>query len=234
MPNGRISARSFGRSLIRSDRFIPHPQTCKDVRRHVQRVRHPWRDRSITLRSGEPALGQRRIVVAMDQVMNDTRVIWVLFPKLFEDGGCLELFRQARVVRCRVAYSQDRETVERLGFEIVRILVAELTHRVFVSHDAVARSDWAMTRLSNSTSVRTIRRIVISVECRDESSLSIGSSVHRPCFFNGRLARTHLVRSRWCPNRMPPRHGDSPLRHGAFGIALGHRCENASRLFVEK
>ena len=204
------------------------------MRRHVERVRHPWRNRSITLRGAEPALSQCRIIVAMDQVMNDTRMIWVLFPKLFEDDGCLELFRQARVVRCRVAYSQDRETVERLGFEIVRILVAELTHRVFVSHDAVARSDWAMTRLSNRTSVRTIRRIVIKIECRDESSFSIGSSVHGHCFFNGCLARTHLVKSGWCPNRMPPRHGNSPLSHGAFGIALGHRCENAPGLFVEK
>src|SRR5205085_8319607 len=110
------------RSSIRSDRFIPHPQTCEDVRRHVQRVRHPWRNRSITLRGGESALGQRRIVVAVDQVMNETRMIWVLFPKLFEDGGCLEVFRQARVVKCGVAYSQDHETVECLGSEVIRIL----------------------------------------------------------------------------------------------------------------
>jgi hypothetical protein len=33
---------------------------------------------------------------------------------------------------------------------------------------------------------------------------------------------------------MPPRHRDSPLRHRAFGIALGHRSKNAPRFFVEK
>ena len=33
---------------------------------------------------------------------------------------------------------------------------------------------------------------------------------------------------------MPPRHGDSPLGHRAFRIALGHRSKNAPRLFVEE
>src|SRR5215468_3037111 len=33
---------------------------------------------------------------------------------------------------------------------------------------------------------------------------------------------------------MPPRHGDSPLGHCAFGVAFGYRSENAPRLFVEK
>src|SRR5262245_49250007 len=149
MAHGYVGARSIGRSSIRSDRFIPHPQTREDVRRHVQRVRYPWRDRGITLRGGQSALGKCRIIVAMDQVMNDARMIWVLFPKLFEDGGCLELFRQARVIRCGIADSKDRESVQGLGFEIVRILVAQLMHRSFVSNDPVARADWTMTRLSN-------------------------------------------------------------------------------------
>ena len=33
---------------------------------------------------------------------------------------------------------------------------------------------------------------------------------------------------------MPPCHRNSPLRHRAFRVALGHRSKNASRLFVEK
>ena len=33
---------------------------------------------------------------------------------------------------------------------------------------------------------------------------------------------------------MPPRHRDSPLRHGAFRILLSDVSENAARLFVKK
>ena len=33
---------------------------------------------------------------------------------------------------------------------------------------------------------------------------------------------------------MPPCHGDSPLRHRAFRVALGYGSKNASRLFIEK
>src|SRR5437870_2636026 len=33
---------------------------------------------------------------------------------------------------------------------------------------------------------------------------------------------------------MPPRHGDSPLRHRALRIAFGDGGKNASRFFIEK
>src|SRR6266481_10104869 len=98
MAHSRVSARSFGRSLIRSDRFVPHAQTREDVRWHVLGVRHPLRDGSITLSGGQSALGERRVIVAMDQIMNDAGMICVLFPQLFQNGGCLELLRQTRVV----------------------------------------------------------------------------------------------------------------------------------------
>src|SRR5581483_3873159 len=120
-----------------------------------QRMRHPWSDGGVSLRGGQSALSERRIIIAMDQVVNDTRMIGVVFPKFFEDGGCLELFRQACVVGRRVAYRQNRESVERLGFEIVRILVAKLMHRFFVGNDTVARSDRTMTRLPNRACART-------------------------------------------------------------------------------
>src|SRR5439155_9666146 len=125
-------------------------------------------------------------------------------------------------------------SVEGLGFEIVRILVAGLAHRSFVGNHPIARSDWPMTRLSNRTRCRTVRRIVIDVERRNEPSLAVCPGIHRHCFFNGSFARAHFLRSGWRPNRMPPRHGDSPLSHRTFRVLLGHRRENTSRLFVEE
>src|SRR5258707_10795821 len=60
------------------------------------------------------------------------------------------------------------------------------------------------------------------------------AGVERHRLFNGSFTRTHFIRGRRRPDRMPPGHGDSPLRHRAFRIALRHRSKNASRLFVEK
>src|SRR5207249_11297050 len=197
--------------------------TREDVRRHVQSMRNPWRDGIITSCCSQSALGEHRIVVTMDQVMNDAGMICVLFPQFFEDGGCLELLRQTGVIGCRVTDSQDRERVKGLHLEIVRILVAQLVHRFFVSDHTVAWSDWSVTRLSNRAWARTVWRIIINIERGNESPLSVRYALHRHCFFNGRLARAHLVRSGGCPNGVPPRHGDSPLSHRAFGVALSHR-----------
>src|SRR5262249_18315070 len=232
--HGCVSARSFSRSSIRSNGFIPHPQTRENVRWHVQRVRYPGRDGSVPLCRSESALGERRIIVTMDQVMNDPGMVWVFFPQLFQDRTCLKLFRQACVVRRGVTGSQDCERVEGLEFKIVRILVAELMHCFFVSNDTVAWSDWSVTRLSDGACARTVRRIVINIERRDEAFLAVRSGVHRHCFFNSSFASAHLIGSRWCPNRMPPCHGDSPRSHRALGVAFSYRSENAPRLFVEK
>src|SRR6266516_2759100 len=104
----------------------------------MQRVRHPWRDGSITSGRGQSAFGERRIIVAMDQVMNDAGMVRILFPQLFKNGGCLELFRQTRVTGRSITDGQDRECVKSLRFEIVRMLVAQLAHRFFVRDPTVA------------------------------------------------------------------------------------------------
>src|SRR5439155_487279 len=74
----------------------------------------------------------------------------------------------------------------------------------------------------------------ISVQRSNESALAIRAGVHRHRLLNGCFACAHFVRSGRRPDWMPPRHGDSPLRHRAFRVALGHRSKNASSLFVEK
>ena len=77
----------------------------------------------------------------MDQVVNDARMVRILFPQLLKNGSCLELFRQARVIGRGITDTQDREGVESLDLEIVRILVAQLMHRFIVSDHTVARAD---------------------------------------------------------------------------------------------
>ena len=161
-------------------------------------------------------------------------MVRVLFPEFFQNAGSLELFRQARVIRRGITDTQHRESVKGLHFKIVRIRVAELAHRFFVGHYPVARSDWTVARLSNRRCGRTVRGVVIDIERRDESALAIRADVHRHRLFNGCFACAHFVRSGRRPDWMPPRHGDSPLRHRAFRIAFGDGGKDTSRLFVEK
>src|SRR6266581_1454741 len=67
---------------------------------------------------------------------------------------------------------------EDLGFEVVRMFVAELAHRFFVSDHPIARSDRPMTRLPDRTCTRTFWGIVVNIERCDESSLAIRAGVH--------------------------------------------------------
>src|SRR4029453_19122230 len=98
---------------------------------------HPRRDGIIALCRSESALGKGRIVVAMNQVVNDAGMICVLFPQLFEDGCRLELLRQTCVSGRGVTYTQHSERVEGLDLEIVRILIAKLMNGVFVRNHTI-------------------------------------------------------------------------------------------------
>ena len=57
----------------------------------MQRVRHPRRDGIICLGCGQAALSELRIIVGMDQVMNDPGMVSILFPELFQDACRLKL-----------------------------------------------------------------------------------------------------------------------------------------------
>ena len=88
----RLARRPFGYNratpspqLIRVDRFLPHPEAGEDVRRHVQRMRHIGRDLGVTNRRIEPGLGKLRRVVAVDQVVHDTRMVRLFLPDLVQD-----------------------------------------------------------------------------------------------------------------------------------------------------
>ncbi len=89
---------------VRGDRFLPHPEPRVDVRRHVQRVRHPGRDFAVALRRLQPARSERRVVVGVDDVMRDARMIRVLFEERLENGGGLKLIGEGEIgrgARCR-------------------------------------------------------------------------------------------------------------------------------------
>ena len=161
-------------------------------------------------------------------------MLGIFLPQLFQNSSRLELVRQRRVGRRRVANRQNRQGVKGLRFNIVRIIIVKFAHRFFIRDHAIARSDRPMAGLSDLTRGGAVRRVVVGIQRRDKLPLAIGAAGHCHGFIRRRFARAHFVGSRRRPDRMPPRHGDSPLRHGAGRILLGDVGENAARLLIKK
>src|SRR5438034_5512402 len=124
--------------------------------------------------------------------------------------------------------------MERLHFEIVRMLVAQLAHRGFVGDHTIAWSNWPMTRLPDGSCGSSVGAVVINIQRPDKFALALRAGIHCLRFFNSRFARAHFIRTRSPPDRMPPSHGDSPLCHCAFRVAIGHRWENAPSPLVNE
>ena len=234
MTRGCVGLRRVGRGAIRRDRFVPHAEAGEDVRGHVQGVRNPRRDRGIRFGCRQAARCERGIIVTVDEIVRGAGMIAVCRPQFFQNRGRLQLVRQSRVSRRGIPNGQDRQRVEDARFKIVGIAVVQFAHRFFVRDHAIARSHWTVAGLSGRGGGRPIRRVVIGVESRNETPFAIGSGLHCHCLGHGCLAGAHFVRPGRGPDRVPPRHGDSPLCHRAVGILLGDGGEDPARLFVEK
>ena len=70
---------------VRVDRLLPHPEPSEDVRGHVQGMRHVRRDLRVTDRRVQAGLCKLGRIIAVDQIVDDARVIWLLGPNLVED-----------------------------------------------------------------------------------------------------------------------------------------------------
>src|SRR6516225_5656489 len=72
-------------------RILPHAENRVDVRGHVQRVRRLRCDLVVAPRGLDAHRGQRREIIAVDQVVGDTRMVRVLFRLLIKDRCRLKL-----------------------------------------------------------------------------------------------------------------------------------------------
>src|SRR4029077_3194841 len=133
-----------------------------------------------------------------------------------------------------ITRGQYCEGVKGLCFEVIGIPLGKLAHLFFISDHPIARSYWPVTGLSNRAQVGTVRGIVVDIERLDEASLALCASGHSHGLLDCCLAGAHFVRSWRRPNRMPPCHGDSPLRHGAVWILCRDLGENPARLFIKE
>src|SRR5258706_5602891 len=94
-------------------RLIPISQASEDMGRHVQGMRDGGSRFRVLARCFKPLLGVCRIVIEMDQIMQDTRMVWTMDVDLFEELGCLRL--ALKTLRTFLDCPENAKTVEKLG-----------------------------------------------------------------------------------------------------------------------
>ena len=112
---GRFGRR--GRTPVGSDRFLPCPDAREDVRRHVQRVGRRRRDLGIALCRRQALLGNRGVVVAVNEIVRHAGMLGVLHDLGLEDLGSFQGRRKGFVGRLLRGGQIDR--VENLRLIIV-------------------------------------------------------------------------------------------------------------------
>ena len=94
-----LGLRRLDRGDVGGDRLLPIADARVDVRRHVLGVRRGRRDLGIAVGGVEALLGERRIVVEVDQVVRDAGMLRQALGDRLEDRGALGLLRVGLVVR---------------------------------------------------------------------------------------------------------------------------------------
>src|SRR5207249_10628900 len=79
-----------------------------------------------------------------------------------------------------------------------------------------------------------VRCVVVGVQCRDKAALEIAPSLHCHGLLRCHLACLHFVGSWRRPDRMPPCHRDSPLRHGTVWILCRDLGKNPACLLIKE
>ena len=198
------------------DRLLPETEAREDVRRHVLRVRHGRRDLRVAPRSAEPARGQGRIVIAVDDVVRDAGMVRLLGQDLLEDRARLQLIGVRLVGRRRRRV--QRERIEHRGLAVVGIAPVELLHRLLVGGGPRAMVQLvvvAIVRLDRGDVVLLARR------CGQPTRLLQG----------GRALLQHR-RARGLPERVVDAHRHAPVAHRAGRILRRQLGEGLLRLLV--
>ena len=133
---GLVRLRGLHRRDVGSDRFLPIADAREDVRRHVLRVRRRRRDRSVELGGIEPLLGDRRIVVEMDQIVRHARMSRLPLEDRLEDCRALELVGVGLVGGRRRHVERDR--IGDLRLVVVGVFRGQRLHRLEIGLHARA------------------------------------------------------------------------------------------------
>src|SRR5262249_30896207 len=158
------------------------------------------RDLGVTPRRREPLLGQRRRIVAVNEVMRDAGMIGHLGADRLENGGGLALI-------CGGLVGGERRRLEGGPIENRRLAVlgeavVQLRHRLLIGERPramVARSEI----------------LVEGGDRLDVATLALGLGAECLRLRGGARTRPQRLLAWRIPEWVPPAHGDTPLRHGA-------------------
>src|SRR5215467_14710497 len=99
------------------------------MRRHVVGMSGRWGNLGVQSRRGKALFSENRIVVAMNDVVRDARMVGILGEEGFEDFPAAALIRKGLVGFGSGDVQRDR--MENGGFGIVGISGLQLTHLLF-------------------------------------------------------------------------------------------------------
>jgi len=180
-------------------------------------VRDGRRDLGVAARRDERAIRERRIVVAVDQIMGDARMVGLFAIDFFEDGRRLQLVG-VRLVG-RIGGGVQRERVEYRRLVVPRIARVDALHGLFVGDGARAV-------------VKLVGVLVERLDGGDVVPLTLGLGARCLGFLDRRPPFLERRRARRLPERLVHAHADAPVAHGAVGIGLGDGGERLHRLLV--
>ena len=186
----------------------------------MQGVRGHGRDLRVTAGGGQAELGELRLVVGVDQVVGHAGMVGLGGEELLQDRRRLLAICESCVL---VRFGGEQgERVENRGFVVIRVGLVNLLHRVGV-------------RLGASVVLEVLGIAVEGCDGRDIRLLARSGravSGFRRMNFVEAVLDDLLVRL--VPQLVPQAHGQSPVRHGAVGIASGNLHEFFFCLFVPK
>src|SRR6476661_4869248 len=98
-----------------------------------------WRNLAIALGRSYRSRSQRWNVIGVDDVVGQSRMIWILFKKLFQHCSGFELFCVSLIGW--VGGSRESQGVKDGSFDILRISGTDASHCVFIRQNTGALVD---------------------------------------------------------------------------------------------
>jgi hypothetical protein len=202
---------------IRLNRLVPQTQSCEDMRWHVERMRRFRSDFRVAPRGRQRENRKLGRIVAVDQVVNDARMVRLLRQDTVQDLGRLLLAGIGLVGRRRSC--DQRERVEDGGFAVFRITGRESLRGITPGERAVAMG----------------RFIVILIEHFDNGDViafTLRFSSNRVGVFDRAAPFCQIGHRGRRPQGMVKTHSDSPVRHRASRIDTDYMGECLFRFVV--
>ena len=114
--------------------FVPHPQREEDMRAHVLGVTGVGCDPRVDSRRAQAERGVRRVIVTVNQLMNESRVFLMVYPRFLQHARGPHIGWD---VAARVSCAESRERVKGRCINILRISLVELRHSGFIAEVAL-------------------------------------------------------------------------------------------------